>query len=61
MIRRSAIQCVKSNKFKELLNKINDIEEALQYPNCEGHLDEKRILEHLGKWLHDNGYIKEGE
>ena len=31
-------------KFKELVEFMNQLEEQLQYPNCSGYEDQKRIL-----------------
>lgn len=31
-------------KFKELIEFFNKLEQDLQYPNCEGNADAKRIL-----------------
>lgn len=31
-------------KFKDLIDFMNDLEEDLRYPNCEGYADQKRVL-----------------
>gem|GEM_PF-7072850 len=31
-------------KFKELIVFINQLEKELEYPNCEGYSDQKRVL-----------------
>lgn len=31
-------------KFRELVEFFNNLEKALEYPNCEGNADAKRIL-----------------
>lgn len=35
---------VADRKFKELIEFMNKLEESLQYPNCEGNEEAKRIL-----------------
>lgn len=31
-------------KFKDLIDFMNDLEEDLRYPSCEGYADQKRVL-----------------
>ena len=33
-----------TKQFKELIKFFNELEEKLQYPNCEGNADKERIL-----------------
>ena len=35
---------VVDKKFKDLIEFMNRLEEQLQYPNCDGYEDQKRIL-----------------
>ncbi len=34
-----------SNKFLDMIDFFNKLERNMEYPNCEGYLDQKRLLE----------------
>jgi hypothetical protein len=40
-----------SNKFRELVEFFNKLEKSLEYPNCEGYNDEKRVLQNAEQQL----------
>lgn len=46
-----------SNKMLELCQIFSRLEKALEYPNCEGYLDEKRYLEMFERELKEKGFI----
>ena len=43
-----------STNFRDLVEFFNKLEKSLEYPNCEGYTDEKRVLQNaeqeLIKW-----------
>lgn len=45
------------NKFRDLIQFFNDLEEGLRYPNCEGLADQKRVLATAQDALIMRGYL----
>lgn len=41
--------CVLSDRFRECIKLFNKLEKNLEYPECEGYADQKRVLQAVDK------------